>query len=188
MRPHLALFLATMVVGSSVPLSLQALYRYDGMELHSAPGETVTVQARYGAAERIDLRKALNIYQTLLDMGETGLVRPTLSKPDTIRLYLDAYPDGLRYEKKVEKNPVAPTDYVAPVAVPSSREASELDRAEYRRAVRTGTCFVSLPTGLRELCESLTKGKKPSNLRGLENDLIKGRQQHKVQLRQEAAE
>ena len=65
------------------------------------------------------------------------------------------------------------TDYVAPVDPGASRDVSDLDRADLRRALRLHTCFVSLPTGLRELCEEMVKGRKPREIKGLTNPYAK---------------
>lgn len=177
MNKSIAVFLSSMVVGTAIPLTSQALYREEGATLHEAASNaSVELRRPYTLKERADYRKAQEIYRSLLEMGQTDLVQPNLSKPDTISVYLDAYPNGLRFQKQLSKDPLSTKDYVKPAEVAPSRELSDLERLQVRTAAKTGSCPLSLPRGLRELCKDLLKTSKPARVRGLRNDLIQSRQ------------
>lgn len=176
---HVALFLAFMVMGAAVPLTSQAVYRYDGMFLRSAAGDRpIRLRRTVTPHQRERFNKAMEIYD-MLDGYDKGLVRPSLDDVNTINVYLEMDTKNLRYQEEIVEDPLSTTDYVAPAESAPKRELDQVNRAALRRAIHVRNCFMSLPTGLRELCESIVKGRKPRSTTGLQNDLIKGRAQHR---------
>lgn len=193
MNRTVSLFVASVLVGASFPLTTQALFRYQGTPLHSAAaGETAVVARRVKRVyDRKDLKKALEIYQALVQRGDEGLVQPNINRPSTIKVYLDQYPDGApRAEDDDVADPVTMTDYVPAVTFSTVTEPEKADRAALTEARRIGKCYSGkfASAAAYKECLRITKYLKPVNTQGLSNPLqgLKTKQIEEKKARAEA--
>lgn len=181
-----AIFVAAVAMGTTIPFAgagpLNALLLgQDGktLELHKATTK-----------DRLDFKRALEIYGIMLQKGHEGLLKPIFGNRESIELYLNS---GIneRIEPEVVKDPLSTTDYVKkPTDEVGVDALTVAERAALSQAAKVGKCwhYPNFSSNFDVLCQAHIKGRKTIRTTGLETDLKASRSKSRIQLRGAAVE
>ena len=175
-----ALFVASMTMSATLPLA--ASQSWTGLSIGDsmvAPdGTTVRLHMAYSTKDRVDLGKALEVYNLLLQQGKTGLTKPDINSRASIDFYL-TYSDGpVRPTMAPVDNPLSTKDYVPPVKDVSPVDSlSQQERAALLRSEKTGVCwrYPGFSTDYMTVCQKFIQGRTVLRTTGLQNDLVNSR-------------
>lgn len=175
-----ALFVASMAIGTTLPLA--ASQSWSGLALGdtmiSPDGTAVRLHMAFSTKDRVDYGKALDVYNTLLQRGKTGLTKPDINSRTSIDFYLN-YDDGTVAPTMAPiDTPLSTNDYVPPVKDVSPVDSlNQQERAALLRSEKTGVCWVypGFSAGYMTLCQKFIVGKKVMRTRGFQNDLVESR-------------
>lgn len=174
-----ALFAISTVMGSTLPLAAtQARFLYEQGTITTKEGTVVRLHRSYTARDRVDYKRALEIYEQYLQQGFTDLVRPIINERDTIDPYLLNPTDQNRDRSGDIFAPTSTKDYVAPEAQPLSKRAlNDQERSALARSFKTGICWTykQFSKEFDMLCRKLILGRTAVRATGFESDLMRTR-------------
>ncbi|NOS67598.1 MAG: hypothetical protein HOO67_04520 [Candidatus Peribacteraceae bacterium] len=188
-RRSVAIFIASLVMGTSLPMaasqSMQASFISQDSILRTTDGTSVLLHRSYSLRDRYDYNEALQTYEILTQQGYKNLVRPDINDRPSIDVYLKSGTED-RITEEVRTDPVSTTDYVkVPVDLLSEKELSQQERAALSRAMRIGRCdnYKGFSEGYMPLCKQLIRGKTPINTLGLSSDIQNTKVKQRTMLR-----
>ena len=139
----------------------------------TSDGTRVEIKRTYTNRDRAALQEAIEIYREYLRQGRTGLVRPTITDPESINRYLLlSFPER---EQDHKVDPLSTNEYVKkPTEVTTIQEATHVQRATLRRFIKTGRCVRDdILTNVQfEFCLQAIVGRTKSNTSGLSSDTL----------------
>lgn len=181
----IALFVATLAMGSALPLatsdSLQAFLPSRASTLLGTKdsGKAIELHRAASNRNRYDFHQAMRIYNLYLQKGLQAILKPDINVRSTIDFYLkNPTDDYVPTAQNSTTDPLSTSDYVgAPKDVTSSGALTDVERTTLNRYVKIGRCWQhkEFTKGFYELCLKLIEGKTPSRTTGLQTDLIKSR-------------
>lgn len=185
---YVAMFAVSLAAGVSLPFAVSQSLRAatQNAAFQTKDGTTVRLHRAVTPKDRQDYSRALQLYNTRLQNGETGLVKPDINNRKSIDFYLDHPVEDRVVVEPVRANPVSMSDYVKPPEDAVADDAlSVKERAELARAAKVGRCwnFPGFSAGYMTLCKKFIEGKTPANTTGFGNDISNARIQQQAVLR-----
>lgn len=172
-----AIFAISLAFGSTLPFAANASLNavVVGDVVRGTDGTRVRLHPSFTTQDRVDYRRAIDIYNVHLQEGKTGLIKPDINSRATIDFYLNNPGTGKIRGEPVQVEPLSTTDYVKPEEdVVFIDTLTQLERAALSRSEKVGKCwsYPGFSKSYYELCKKFIKGKTVRNTRGVQTDLI----------------